>query len=84
MLMPLFLFRFTQPDRLMLSVRVAANTRRYACDLLGARLGRFLIAAENTHPEPGTILTHFGKIDVPEPKIMSYVDLSGKTIENDR
>ena len=80
--MRIWLFRFTQENRPCCSVRVAAPTRAEACQLLGSRLGRILIAQESTHPEPGTILTAFGKMDLPESKIVSFVDLAGNVVEN--
>lgn len=81
-IMRLWLFRFTQPDRLCCSVRVAAPTRQDACTILGARLGRPLISQENVHPEEGTILTAFGKLDVPEMGVVGFVDLGGQLVEN--
>ena len=80
--MKLWLFTFTQPDRLCCSVRVAAPTRQEACALLGSRLNRVLIAQEYTHPEPGTILVFFGKTELSESKVVSFVDLAGNVVDN--
>ena len=74
--MRLWLFRFTSPDRPVISARVAANDRLTACLLLGNRLDRFLTANEGQHPEPGTILTVLGSVDVAEPQIISMEPLA--------
>jgi len=76
--MKIWLFTFTQEDRECLSIRVAAPTRQSACSLLGEKLHRYLDPTPFKHPEPGTILQGFGKIDVPKPAIIGFTDLDGK------
>ncbi len=74
----MWLFVFTDPDRKFLSARVAAPDREEACSLMGSMLGRYLIANANTHPEPGTILTAFGKFDTQTPRVLSVKTLSNE------
>ncbi len=78
--MLLYLFTFTQPDRTLSSARVAARSRAAAAAVMGGVLSRPLVGAENTHPEPGTILVVFGKIDREEEGLVSAVSATGEML----
>ena len=74
--MKLWQFTFTSKDRPIVSARVAAEDRFTACMLLGQRLDRVFSSQPFQHPEPGTILTVLGQIDVPVPQIVSVQALA--------
>lgn len=78
----LWLFYFTQPDRLCCSARVAAHSRADACSVMSEHLGgRPLVAEEFKHPEPGTILSHFGKTMDERVGLVAFVNLEGQFVE---
>lgn len=76
--MKLWLFIFTQPDRKFVSARVAADTRDEACSIMGEALQRILVAQENVHPEPGTILTMIGNEPADHAGLVHLRDLNNE------
>ena len=78
--MKLWLFTFTQPDRCIVSARVAAPDRMEACAVIGAALSRPLVSQANTHPEPGTILVALGEIEADQSHVVSILRIDG-TVE---